>query len=97
MRRPGKKLEMAGGRQKGREEDHKGTRLRRSHQPPSQRWKEREEGLRGEERQRRTIREKEPWAETGKERFERRLPERRKESYTNRPWEEIKERIKRSP
>jgi hypothetical protein len=37
------------------------------------------------------------WAETGKERFERRLPERRKESYTNRPWEEIKERIKRSP
>jgi hypothetical protein len=30
MRKPGKKLEMAVGRQKGREEDHKGTRLRRS-------------------------------------------------------------------
>ncbi len=64
-RKPGKKLEMAAGRQKGREEDQKGTILRRSHQPPSQRRKEREERPRGEERQRRTIQETEPWAKTG--------------------------------
>jgi hypothetical protein len=64
-RKPVKKLEMAGGRQKGREEDHEGTRLRRSHQPPSQRRKDREERPRGEERKNRTIQDTEPWAKTG--------------------------------